>query len=115
MYKVYIASPYTRGDVAVNVKVQLDTASELIRHEFCPFVPLLCHFWHMAHPEEYDVWIRYSMEWLRQCDFVLRLDGESKGADDEVAEAIQLGKLVFTRVIDLYNYVAQQKRLGLCD
>lgn len=41
MVKVYVASPYTLGDVAVNVKAQMDAADKLISLGFAPFVPLL--------------------------------------------------------------------------
>jgi hypothetical protein len=46
--KVYIASPYTLGDVAVNVKRQLDCADELMNAGFAPFAPLYSHFQHMV-------------------------------------------------------------------
>lgn len=110
MIKVYIASPYTIGDVAVNVKNQIDAANELIGEGLCPFVPLLCHFLHMANPQPYATWIKYSMEWLRQCDFVLRLEGQSDGADKEVVEALQLGKMVFTSISDLLKYINLNER-----
>lgn len=89
--KVYIASPYTLGDVAQNVRVQMDTADELLNSGFVPFVPLLTHFMHMVHPRNYDSWLTYDMEWLKACDYVLRLPGESPGADAEVALAEELG------------------------
>jgi len=95
MIKVYIASPYTKGDVAVNVKRQLDTFDELMNMDFAPFAPLYSHFQHMAHPRPYQDWIRMDLVWVEVCDCVLRLDGESKGADGEVAYAEELGKPVF--------------------
>lgn len=85
--KVYIASPYTKGDVAVNVKRQLDMADELMTLGYCPFAPLYSHFQHMAHPRPYTDWIAIDLEWVPACDVVLRLDGDSSGADGEVAFA----------------------------
>jgi hypothetical protein len=82
--KVYIASPYTLGDVAVNVKLQIDTATELINRGYVPFAPLLCHFIHLVHPQPYDVWSEWCFEWVKQCDVLLRLGDLSKGADNEV-------------------------------
>jgi len=79
MIKIYIASPYTIGDIAVNVKVQMDIADELMNLGFAPFVPLYSHFQHIAHPRPYEDWIRVDREWVRVCDCVLRLPGESKG------------------------------------
>jgi hypothetical protein len=35
--KVYIASPYTKGDIAVNVKRQIDCTDELLTLGFVPY------------------------------------------------------------------------------
>ncbi len=102
--KVYIASPYTIGDVAVNVKNQMEMADKLMDLEFAPFVPLYSHFQHMAHPRPYEDWIEIDLEWLKVCDCLLRLPGESKGADREVNEMLAMGKPVFYKIIDLINY-----------
>ena len=102
--KVYIASPYTKGDVAVNVKLQLDTANTLMDYGFIPFVPLYSHFQHMAHPRPYEDWVELDMIWVRACDVLLRLGGESKGADDEVALAMELKIPVFYSIEQLLKY-----------
>lgn len=104
MIKVYIASPYTIGDVAVNVKRQLDCANELIELGFCPFAPLYSHFQHMAHPQPYDTWVKLDVEWVQVCDCLLRLDGESKGADGEVKHALEYSKPVFYSVSELVEH-----------
>lgn len=101
MTKVYIASPYTLGDVAVNVKTQIEMANYLIGKGFNPYTPLLCHFNHMFQPREYNTWTALMLDWLIACDVVLRLEGESKGADEEVKVAVQMGILVFYSVADL--------------
>ena len=84
MKKIYIASPYTIGDVAVNVRDQMETAVELINLGFAPFWPLHSHFLHMHSPQPYETWIEQDKEWVLVCDAVLRLPGASKGADGEV-------------------------------
>lgn len=101
MKKVYIASPYTKGDVAVNVKVQIDMADKLMDNGFIPFVPLYSHFQHMAHPRDHREWMILDLEWLKVCDYVLRLKGESKGADEEVALAISLNIPIFYSLEEL--------------
>ena len=101
MIKVYIASPYTKGDVAINVKVQLDCADKLMNMGFVPFVPLYSHFQHMAHPRPYADWIKLDLEWVRSCDCVLRLEGESSGADGEVEFAKKLGIPVYYSIEEL--------------
>lgn len=87
MKKIYIASPYTIGDIAVNVKRQIDTADKLMDLGFAPFVPLYSHFQHMIHPRIYTDWIELDLIWVLSCDCVLRLNGESSGADGEVKYA----------------------------
>lgn len=99
--KVYIASPYTKGDVAVNVKRQLDMVDELMTLGYAPFAPLYSHFQHMAHPRPYTDWIEIDLEWVPVCDVLLRLDGESSGADGEVAFAQERGVPVVFSVAEL--------------
>lgn len=101
MKKIYIASPYTIGDVAVNVKRQIDTASELIDKGFAPFWPLSSHFLHMAYPKGYETWMDLDLVWILSCDGLLRLDGESNGADIEVAFANDHDIPVFFSVEEL--------------
>jgi len=93
--KIYIASPYTIGDVAVNVKRSIYAAEELIAHGYAPYCPLLSHFHHMIHPNDYETWMDVGLTWLVRCDAVLRLTGESKGADIECQIALEGGIPVF--------------------
>lgn len=95
MKTVYIASPYTKGDVVVNVRRSLQAADRLLDDGFIPFVPLLSHFWHVISPKTPDVWYEYDNEWVKRCDCLLRLPGESKGADNEVKLALQRGIPVY--------------------
>jgi hypothetical protein len=104
MVKVFISSPYTIGDVAVNVKNSLDMADKLITLGFAPYAPLLSHFQHMQHPREYQDWLALDKEWLSVCDCMLRLPGESKGADLEEVYALALGIPVFRLIEDLVDY-----------
>lgn len=104
MVTVYIASPYTKGDVAMNVKAQIDCADKLISFGFAPFVPLYSHFQHMHYPRPYDVWTRIDREWVLRCDCLLRLEGESKGADAEVALATKNNIPVFYSMTELLNW-----------
>jgi hypothetical protein len=98
MIRVYIASPYTLGDVAVNVKKQIDAAEELMNLGFAPYVPLLCHFHHLIHPHLYQEWTEQVSEWIICCNAVLRLPGKSGGADAEVAYAKTFNIPVFESI-----------------
>lgn len=101
MKTVYIASPYTLGDVAVNVRNSIIAADQLALMGFVPCVPLMSHFWHMLIPHDYEFWTKLDMEWVRRCDCVLRLPGKSKGADAEVKLAESIGMKVYYSMTDL--------------
>ncbi len=105
MIKVFISSPYSKGDMGRNVRVNMDCANELINKGFTPFIPLLFHFQDMVHPQEYDVWLRLTTDWIDSCDFLLRLPGESNGCDKEVKHAIDIGVPVFYSIEELEEYV----------
>lgn len=90
--KVYIASPYTKGDCAVNVRRQMLCADTLMSAGYAPYAPLpATHFQHMMQPRSYEEWTSQDLEWVEACDVLLRLDGESTGADGEVAFAKKIG------------------------
>jgi hypothetical protein len=84
MIVVYLASAYTVGDVAANVKRQIDVADELMNLGYCPIVPLLTHFQHLVHPRSYEDWVKIDNELVLRSDIILRIPSESKGADAEV-------------------------------
>ncbi len=85
--KVYIAAPYTKGNVGQNIKEVMDCADALIQLGYTPFIPHLTHFWHIVSPKPIEFWYNYDLEWLDICDALFRLPGESAGADSEVKYA----------------------------
>lgn len=89
--KVYVAGPYSKGDVAVNVRTAIAAADALAARQFCPYLPHLTHFWHLVSPKPYEWWLEYDSIWLLQCDAVLRLSGASNGADQETKLAETAG------------------------
>lgn len=120
MNKVYIASPYTIGDVEKNVQVQKDMFNQLISLGFIPFAPLWSHFQHKQYPLEYDTWLNWDFQWLKCCDYLLRLPGISSGADKEVQYALKLGipvyysleELVFSEKTTNTNYKISEDTLN---
>ena len=95
MKRIYVAGPYTKGDVAVNVRNAFEAADKLADAGFAPFVPHGTHFWHFAFPRPYEEWLKLDLAFLPVCDAVLRLPGLSSGADAEVVEAERLGIPVY--------------------
>ena len=88
--KIYIASPYTSSPKENTLKV-LEVADRLLELGCIPIVPHLTHWWHEISPHKREVWLEIGLAQLEGCDVVLRLEGESPGADAEVEYARELG------------------------
>lgn len=107
MPRVYVASPYTLGGVEQNIATSISCGSRLAESGLCiPILPLLCHLWELHDPKSYEFWIEYTKWLLVGCDVVLRLPGESRGADGEVALALELGMRVFFDVDALIEFLS---------
>lgn len=96
--KIYIASPYTSGDTLQNVHRQIEAAEQLRAAGHLPFWPLHSHYWHELFPHDWKFWMDMDLEWIPHMDAVLRLPGESLGADMEVERAKDLRLPVFCSV-----------------
>ena len=91
MKYIYIAGPYGKGDVALNVRKAVEVGEFYRSQGYVPYIPHLTHLWHLISPHDWQYWIDYDLEWLKKCDVLCRIQGESKGADIEVEEAKRLG------------------------
>jgi len=89
--RVYLAGPYSVGNKEANVVTALIYAETLIKKGFCPYIPHLSHYWDLEYPHDYKFWLEYDEHWLAVCDCVLRIPGESVGADREMKFAINRG------------------------
>lgn len=107
--KVYIASPYSLGDIGVNVKNHMDMFEVLTEEGYLVLAPLWSHFQHIAHPRSYEFWIEYTLAWLDACDVVYRMPGDSSGADGEVAYAKKHNIPVFYTVEELNQHIKSSK------
>jgi hypothetical protein len=101
MKVVYVSGPYTKPDPCVNVNEHIRAADRLGELGYAPLVPVLSHFWHTMSPHPYEFWIGIDLEFVRRCDAVLRLPGESSGADRETALAERLRIPVFRSIEEL--------------
>jgi hypothetical protein len=96
MRLIYIASPYTVGDVAGNVHIQIEAAHKILDLGHCPIVPLLSHYLHIHRQRDYEDWVKMDLAIIPRVDALIRLPGESRGADSEVELAKSTGvKVVF--------------------
>ncbi len=74
----------------LNVRRAIEAGDRLLEMGHIPFI-----FWHFVSPKPCETWLEIDRRWIDCCDAVLRLQGESTGADSEVAYALTLGKEVF--------------------
>lgn len=120
--RVYLAGPITLARLD-STRDAARLYAELARRGHAPYLP------HgaglavtLADPLPEAEWLRLGLAWLRTCDVVVRLPGESAGADAEVAEAERLGLpvveavrgsadwMAVLRTADLVGQVAQLAR-----
>lgn len=111
MLVIYIASPYTKGDQATNVAVQVAAAHRIMDLGHCPIAPLLSHYLHIYRQRPWGEWMLADLALLDRSDHVLRLPGESVGADMEVSRARELGISVSFGWSELENNLAMLEPL----
>jgi hypothetical protein len=93
--RIYIAGPITIGDTLSHIGDAMKMWKWLLDVGFVPFCPHWSALQHMCTPVDHDKWLDYDFHWLRLCHGVVRIVGQSKGADMEVAEAKRIGIPVF--------------------
>lgn len=102
-WRLYIAGPITIGDRQANITAAVEAAEVAVGRGWTPFIPHLNCLWDDLSPvrHDYEFWMQQDLRWLRQCNALLRLPGESRGADREVRECESLGRPVYLGVESL--------------
>ena len=94
---IYIAGPISKGTYCTNVRNGVEAAKkvkDLGGVYFCPMLDMLYAF---LYPEPtWEEFLDYDKQVILRCDAVIRLPGESKGADVEEAWAKEHGIPFFT-------------------
>lgn len=91
---LYVSGPYSLNPSRCTDRA-IEVGNVLLGAGYEPMVPHLNHFWEERHPNAYEDWMRVDLAWVRRADAVVRIPGESSGADREVALAQSLGIPVF--------------------
>ncbi len=93
---IYIAGPYTKPDPVMNTRdaiiAGLAIADSGLAAVEIPHLTLLAN---IVEPREIDYWYDFDLDKLEHCNALLRLPGQSDGADKEVAHARALHIPVF--------------------
>lgn len=103
----YVAGPYASDPVA-NTRRAIETGMELwATGQVVPLIPHLSLLSNFVHPMPETDWYAFDLDLLEHCDAVLRIPGESKGADREVERARELGLPVFETVDAVVEWVGE--------
>lgn len=127
---IYVAGPISKGSLTANIMKAHQAGMALFRAGLAVIVPHGSVFWGNRTvgsatdwsggrwdaflPEAlpggttHADWMGCDLEIVRRCDCVLRLPGESKGADMETALAAELGIPVFGGVEEVVRWAREK-------
>lgn len=88
----YISGPISKGDRADHVARAVEVFGWLVKLGYAPICPQLSIYAEDLHglTLSHDTWLEVDLPWLSYADLIVRLEGESVGADIEVREANDL-------------------------
>lgn len=112
--RVYIAGPISSGDLLDNINLATEAHRQLMKAGFAPHCPhwsvyskraiwgrliegkvvrdaVMCQATADGNGASHAEWLAIDLPWVAAADALLRLSGESRGADIEVAEAHRMG------------------------
>ena len=102
--RIYVAGPFTVPCPSTNTHKAIQAGQSLRDYGFIPFVPHVSMLWDTVIPNSYETWLEWDFEWVKVCDGLVRLQGESSGADREVELANSLGMPVFFSIQEVLDY-----------
>lgn len=96
---VYVAGPLTTGNQDRNVNRAVKVADNIRAWGGVPIIPHLSTIWAMISDRHwsYEDWMEVDFAYIKRCDALYRMPGDSPGADREVRYAESLGIPVFCR------------------
>ena len=86
--RVYTAAPYTNGEFGTdgNLHVAMKAWHDLTDLGYVAYCPHINFLLGTLQPRVYQDWLDHDKEWMHLCHVMLRLPGESAGADVEERE-----------------------------
>lgn len=93
--RVYVAGPITKGDVFENVTRAIRVGKQMVKDGLAPYIPHFDSYMFPGEDVSWNAFLEWDFEWASLAEAVYRLEGESAGADREVALAQEQGIPVF--------------------
>ncbi len=100
---VYLACPMRIGHWSNNVRKAATIGRQLMDAGYAVINPMGSWLLDLAVPTKFEDWIECDYGLIAVSDCVLRIEGESEGADLEVERADGIGKDVFLDVKVLFR------------
>ena len=100
---VYVAHPITIGGPDKNMRKMIDACQEVWKLGHYAYGAFGNLIWEVVYPKNEKEYLDHDIAWLKKCDIVWRIPGESKGADYEVKIAKELGIKVVYNLTQLKN------------
>ena len=88
--RVYIAGPLSIGNTLKHISKAIRLGDRVLGAGHTPFIPHLNTIWEIVSNRPGSEFLAWDLEWLGLCDVLIRIPGESIGADREVSEAKKL-------------------------
>lgn len=114
--RIYCSGPISKGDIHLNIEMARVAMKQLIRAGFAVLAPQLACYLDGDVPKAgaggftHAEWLSNDLSWVAASDAVLRLPGESIGADMETKEAEYLAIPVFHSIEDLVSFFDTEKQ-----
>lgn len=96
--RVFIAGPMRKGDCLGNMCQALAAFAELTAAGYAPMCPHFSFFVDGLYRFSHSEWLEIDLPWVAASNAVLRLPGESIGADRETELAQTMGIPVCTSI-----------------
>lgn len=110
--RIYIAGPYTLPNPQQCTETAMTVWNELWEKGYAPYCPHWSHFQDQFIHRPYGEWLDYDLQFLRVCDAVLRLPGESQGAELEVQWAKRHALPIFYSIEELLQHFPPNLKIG---
>ena len=113
---IYVAGPYT-GNETENTNIAMDIGLKLFKMGHFPYIPHLTHLLDARAQETkvemtWEDYMDFHMPWLEACD-ALYFIKSSKGADIELKDAVDLGKIIYTALCEVPEVGDSDEQLKL--
>lgn len=104
--RVYISGPYSGGKWGENVREAVVAGEMVYETGNFPFIPHThTALWSMMYTHTKREWLHIDLEWVRACDCLIRIEGDSPGGDVEAEYARKVGMPVYDGLDDFLENV----------